>query len=257
MKVGFFDSGIGGLTVLNEALRVLPNSDYIYFADTANVPYGVKPKDEIKKHILNAASFITNFGISALVVACNTATSIAIGDLRKTYDIPIIGMEPAVKPAVIKNENSGKRVLVFATPLTLKESKFQQLVSLIDQNNIVDFLALPELVTFAESLEFDDKIIIPYLKEKLKNFKTDQYGTVVLGCTHFPFFRSNIKKVFASGIDIIDGSKGTIKRLSSVLGNIDQTPSGCGNISFYSSGNTESDESRFQKALKIYSDSMY
>ena len=129
MKIGFFDSGIGGITVLNEAIKQLPNEDYIYFADTDNTPYGVKPKDEVKKYILAAIDFIYAKGVDAIVIACNTATSIAIEDLREKYNIPILGMEPAVKPAIEKNHSTNKRVLVTATPLTLKEEKLKNLMT--------------------------------------------------------------------------------------------------------------------------------
>lgn len=104
VRIAFFDSGIGGLTVLKQALAALPNEEYLYFADTRNVPYGLKPKDQVQSHILAAAEFLFKQDIQALVVACNTATSVAISGLRQRYAIPIIGMEPAVKPALAKNK---------------------------------------------------------------------------------------------------------------------------------------------------------
>jgi glutamate racemase len=252
MKIGFFDSGIGGITVLKEALRVMPKEDYIYFADTSHVPYGQKPKDEVKGYIFDAVDFILSFGVKALVVACNTATSIAIKDLRKEYSIPIIGMEPAVKPAVANTDGSGKRVLVFATPLTLKESKFKNLVSQVDVNNIVDFLPLPELVNYAEGLEFDEKIIIPYLTDKLSSFDLSQYGTVVLGCTHFPFFTKCFSKVFPQRVNIIDGACGTVKRLKSVLSEQNLLEACEGKVQFCSSGNGEKDILKMEEALRIF-----
>ena len=125
MRIVFFDSGIGGLTVLKRALVAMPNEEYIYYADTRNVPYGVKPKDEVRTYVLNAADFLSRQNIQALVIACNTATSVAINDLRQRFDFPVIGMEPAVKPAIVRN--TGKKILVFATSLTLKESKLDTL----------------------------------------------------------------------------------------------------------------------------------
>ena len=121
MKIAFFDSGVGGLSVLQTAIQVLPPQQYIYFADSVNAPYGTKSKKEIKKLMFEAVDFLQTKNINALVVACNTATSAAIKDLRKQYDFPIIGMEPAVKPAIEKSKK--KKIVLFATELTLKEKK--------------------------------------------------------------------------------------------------------------------------------------
>src|SRR5258708_7668489 len=99
LPIAIFDSGIGGLTVLQRALQELPNEKFIYYADTEHVPYGIKPKEEVKKYVLQAAAFLNDVGIKALLVACNTATSIAVQELRTIYSFPVLGMEPAVKPA--------------------------------------------------------------------------------------------------------------------------------------------------------------
>lgn len=214
MKLGFFDSGVGGLSVLYEAIKIIPFTEYLYYADTDNVPYGTKPKEEVKKLVFNAVEFLIDKKIDALVVACNTATSIAIKDLREKYSIPIIGMEPAIKPAVEKTCN--KRVLVFATPLTLVEEKFQQLVTKVDKDNIIDYLPLPELVEYAEKFNFDEEIISDYLEFKLKNYNINNYGTVVLGCTHFVFYRNMIALKFPTA-DIIDGNKGTVNHLFEII----------------------------------------
>lgn len=151
MKIAVFDSGIGGMTVLHQIIKLLPNEDYIYYADTTHLPYGEKPKEILKKYIFQAVDFLINHDIKALVVACNTATSAAIEDLRMNYSFPIIGIEPAVKPAVLESETENKKVLVLATRLTLKEEKYHHLVDRIDKNDIVDGLPLPELITFSEA----------------------------------------------------------------------------------------------------------
>lgn len=235
MRIGIFDSGVGGITVLNEALKVLPCADYIYYADTENVPYGEKNKEEVKEYIFQAVEFIANQMVDALVIACNTATSIAVKELRRIYKFPIIGMEPAVKPAI---ERSGsKRVLVTATALTLKEEKFHNLVDRLDSKDIVDSLPLPELVEFAEGFIFDEGVIIPYLKEKLYQYDMSKYGTLVLGCTHFPFYKKFFQKIVPSHVDVIDGNEGTVNHLKNILTGEEITNT-CGhrNITFYSSG---------------------
>lgn len=235
-KIGFFDSGIGGITVLYEALKILPNEDYIYYADTLNVPYGPKSKDEVKKHIFDAVEFIVNQGVKAIVIACNTATSVAIEELRSKYGIPIIGMEPAVKPAIEKNTNSNKRVLVTATDLTLKEEKLQNLITKLDSDNIVDLLPLPGLVKFAEKFEFSEEKVLPYLQEQLSNYDLSKYETIVLGCTHFPYYKDMFEKLFTQNINIIDGGSGTTKNLKRILEENNLINEGRGRITFYNSG---------------------
>ena len=214
-SIGFLDSGFGGITVLSEALRQLPNENYIYYADIEHVPYGTKSKEEVREYIFGAVDFLVKQGIKALVVACNTATSIAVRDLRSMYSFPIVGMEPAVKPAV--QNGNGKRVLVLATPLTLREEKFHNLVQRVDHEHIVDYLAFPELVELAENMVFDKEKVIPVIKKKLENYDMNNYKTFVLGCTHFPIYRKNFKEVLPTHIDIIDGGEGTIRYLKHLL----------------------------------------
>ena len=105
MRIAIFDSGIGGITVLAEALKQLPQEDYVYYADTLHVPYGEKTKQQVRNYIFKAVDFLAGTGIKALVVACNTATSIAVNDLRQRHSFPVIGMEPAVKPAVQRRQS--------------------------------------------------------------------------------------------------------------------------------------------------------
>jgi len=255
MTIGFFDSGVGGLTVLAEALRRLPAENYIYYADTEHVPYGIRSKDEVRNFVLQAVDFMAAQNIKALVVACNTATSIAIKELRQKYSFPVLGMEPAVKPAVEKNgvQKSLKRVLVAATPLTLREEKYQDLVSRVDHDHIVDGIALPELVEYAENFVFDPEIIVPYLTKKLAGWNVNRYGTVVLGCTHFRYFEQSFAKVFPANTDIIDGSAGTVRHLKTVLEQNNLAASaGKGEVTFYTSGK-ETSAAKYQKYLDFLS----
>lgn len=216
-KIGFFDSGIGGLTVLHKALEMMPLEDYIYYADTENQPYGIKTKAEVRELVFKAMDFIVSKNVKAIVVACNTATSVAIEDLRKKYDIPIIGMEPAVKPAVRYTDIENKKVLVTATKLTLKEEKLHNLISALDSESIVDLLELQELVQFAERLDFDETRITKYLENQFKEIDLKDYQTLVLGCTHFIFFKDMIQKLVTKAISIIDGNEGTIRHFKTFL----------------------------------------
>jgi glutamate racemase len=242
MPIGFMDSGVGGLTVLKEALRVLPHEDYLYYADMDHAPYGTKPLKEVRGYVFGAVKFLVGEGIKALVVACNTATIVAVKDLRRMYNFPIVGMEPAVKPAVEHNRDNRKRVLVTATPLALQERKFQDLVSRVDDAHIVDLLPLPELVNFAQHFIFDEAMILPYLQQAFAPYDLNNYGTVVLGCTHFPFYNELFRKLLPPHIEIINGNAGTIRHFKNLLTeagllNPPQIPGG--NVTFYTSGRPE------------------
>lgn len=250
MTIGLMDSGLGGLTVLAEALRRLPAENYLYMADTLHVPYGTKSRDEVQAYVLEVVQSMVQVGIDALVVACNTATSIAVDALRSKYSFPIIGMEPAVKPAVEMNRATGKRVLVFATPLTLRQPKYYALVSRVDEGGIVDSLPLPELVEYCESLQFDRKIIRDYMRAKLANYDLDQYGIVVLGCTHYPFYIDVLREVLPPHIEIVDGNAGTVRRLAALLHRYG-IPAGRGNgqVRFMCSGGETAYIEKMGKAL--------
>ncbi|MDQ8738037.1 glutamate racemase [Paenibacillus sp. LHD-38] len=251
MRIGFFDSGIGGLTVLAEALRRLPDKDFLYMADTLHVPYGTKAEEDVKAYIFDTVGMMMNEGIDALVVACNTATSIAINDLRERYSLPIVGMEPAVKPAVEMNRATGKRVLVFATPLTLKLPKYYALVSRVDDMGIVDSLPLPELVHYCESLQFDKAVMNEYFLSKLASYNLNDYGIIVLGCTHYPFYKDILKELLPSHIEIVDGNVGTVKRLSALLSRygVAGGRGGSGDVRFMCSGQEPAYIVKMQKAL--------
>jgi len=218
MTIGIFDSGIGGLTVLNEALRRLPTEDYVYMADTLNVPYGTKSQEDVQGYILETVHQMMKLDIDALVIACNTATSIAVELLRERYpSIPIIGMEPAVKPAVEMNASTGRRVLVFATPLTLSLPKYYALVTRVDDSGIVDSLPMEKLVLYCERMQFHDEEVKQYFMDKLAPYNLEHYGMIVLGCTHYPFFKPLLQEILPSHVGIVDGSVGTVRRLAAQL----------------------------------------
>jgi glutamate racemase len=171
----------------------------------------------VNEHVQKAVENMIKRGIKALVIACNTATSISITELRSMYSIPIIGMEPAAKPAVELSKLLDKKVLVFATDLTLKELKYKNLITKLDKSCVIDSLALPTLVEFCEKLNFEKEPLEFYFKKLLRGFDLNQYGTIVLGCTHFPYYKSILRDILPPHISLIDGSEGTVKRLESLL----------------------------------------
>lgn len=215
MKIGIFDSGIGGLSVLHEAYHLLPDQDFIFFADVDHVPYGTKTPEEILGFAVNNTDFLISKGADAVVVACNTATSVAIKELRKRYDIPILGMEPAVKPAVEGTDN--KRIMVIATPVTIREDKLRDLLHRVDEEHRVDLLAMPRLVEFAEKEEFDTPQLWDYIEEQFASINKDDYSALVLGCTHFNYFKPAYRKFFGEGTLLVDGNRGTVRHLADVL----------------------------------------
>lgn len=213
-KIAFFDSGMGGLSVLQEALHQLPQESYLYFADSEHAPYGIKSRAEIEALVLDAVDFLMTYDLKALVVACNTATSVAIHALRNRYDIPIIGMEPAVKPAL---EQEAGHVLISATEATLKEAKLWQLVDQLVARDRVQSLSLQELVRFAEQRAFDSPEVDAYLANAFATIDWADVDTLVLGCTHFPYFRSHIRRHIPSKVRLIDGNAGTVRQLKKRL----------------------------------------
>ena len=222
MRIGFFDSGIGGITVLAEALAMLPDEEYLFLADVDHVPYGEKTSEEIAHYARDNARFLLSEGVQAIVVACNTATAVAIRALREMTDIPVIGMEPAVKPAVealsAGEDRRAARVLVTATPVTLREAKLKDLIDRVDPDHRVDLAPLPGLVPLAEREVFDDPQVDSYLDTALAGIRAQDYSAVVLGCTHFLYFKPAFRRLLGNEIRLIDGNEGTVRRLADVLG---------------------------------------
>ena len=214
MKIAFFDSGIGGLSVLAEALARFRDAEFLYFADEDHVPYGTKSRAEIVRLSLDAVGFLVSRGAEAIVVACNTATSAAISELRGAFSVPVIGMEPAVKLAA---DSFGTRpTLLIATPLTIAGEKLARLVGRLECETWS--LALPRLVEFAQDLEFDSPAVRAYLQGELGKFELARLGSLVLGCTHFNYFKDVLREILPPHVRIIDGIGGTLNRLASELG---------------------------------------
>ena len=214
MKIAFFDSGIGGLSVLAEALRRFSGAEFLYFADEDHVPYGTKSRAQIVRLSLDAVGFLVSCGAEAIVVACNTATSAAISELRGAFSVPVIGMEPAVKLAA---DSFGARpTLLIATPLTIAGEKLARLVGRLECETWS--LPLPRLVEFAQDLEFDSPAVWAYLREELAKFELERLGSLVLGCTHFNYFKDILREILPPYVRIIDGIDGTLNRLASKLG---------------------------------------
>ena len=225
MRIGFFDSGVGGLTVLHEAMKAYPKAEYLYYADTDNVPYGIKSEVEIKKLVFKAIDFLLQKKVDIVVLACNTATSVCISDLRAKYSLPIVGMEPAIKPATqhLQFHDGPSRILITATKRTLKQKKLDDLIHSLKAEDQVELLALQKLVKYAENKIFKGAKIKKYLKSKFNHIDWQDHGSIVLGCTHFIYYRPLLKKLLPDHIAIIDGNEGTVNRMLHHIENLAPT----------------------------------
>lgn len=214
--IGFFDSGVGGLSVMREAVAIMQNEDFIYFGDSKNAPYGIKTLEEVKKLTLNAVDFLLEKNVKAIVVACNTATSAAIEEIRDKYrHIPIIGIEPALKPAVKLNREGN--IIIMATPMTLRERKFKSLMDKYRDEASIVSLPCAGLVEFIEQGILDGKELESYLREKFKVYLQGKISSIVLGCTHYPFIKKALSNVVGNDVPLIDGGIGTAQELKRKL----------------------------------------
>lgn len=211
MTIGIFDSGMGGLSVLSLAMKMLPNKNFIYYGDSKNAPYGTKTKAQVIQLSIRVCDILIENGVEAIVVACNTATSAAIKVLRERYSIPIIGMEPAIKPAIEKNQ--GGCIAVMATPMTLREVKFKHLLENMPTHQKIYEIPAPKVVELVEAGITKGDELDAVLVEYFKDMPLDQIESVVLGCTHFLFVKEAIMKLFPNEVKLIDGHEGTVYQL--------------------------------------------
>jgi len=247
--VGFFDSGLGGISVLGEALRVLPQENFVYLGDTLHIPYGDKPPELVFQYTHDAIDQLVRLGCKAIVIACNTATSVAAGQLRQELDLPIIGMEPALKPASLL-EGDGK-VLVMATKVTLSLPKFQLLMERFGKDAIP--LPCPGLMECVEAGQLSGERVETLLEAITRPYRDENIKAVVLGCTHYPFLKKTIAKFFAPSVQLMDGNLGTVRQLGRRLSEEGLSASGPGGqVTFLSSLEGQEPLERMQQMLTLW-----
>ena len=203
--VAVFDSGVGGISVLRELVRLMPQENYLYFGDSANAPYGDKTTQEVRELTLAAAQMLVERGIKALVVACNTATAAAIEQLRQQYpQLVVIGIEPALKLAADRFPQG--HIGVMATQVTLREEKFAHQVERFPEVTI-ELIPAPGLVELIEAGEdampLLEKLLAPYV---------GKLDALVLGCTHYPFVAEQIRQILGPQTQLLDGGEGTARQ---------------------------------------------
>ena len=251
LPIAVFDSGLGGISVLRELVRLMPEEDYLYFGDSANAPYGTRPVERVRALTLETISRLYDRGIKAAVIACNTATSAAITQLRAQFaDIPVIGMEPALKPAVL--EHPGGCVLVLATPLTLREEKFSRLLEHYETMAEIVRLPCPELVEFVEAGALDTPELLAYLRARLGPYR-GRASAVVLGCTHFPFLRGAIRAVLGEEAALYDGGAGAARETQRRLAaqGLRTTHTGRGHVQLENSRNSSAELALCERLLAL------
>ncbi|MCC5815682.1 MAG: glutamate racemase [Leptospira sp.] len=207
-RLGIMDSGLGGLSLLADMLHFSIPWEIVYYADFNNLPYGNKSKSEVKILVENSVSTLIEKGCQAVILACNTATSVAVDDLRNNHDLPIFGMEPAIKPAL--NAYPDEKIAVLATQLTLKEDRFLSLKNRVDPMNRVIPIACPGLADIIEREEWTQAE--NYLIEIFSKPEMDEIHSIVLGCTHYVFLESMISRL-RKNIKIFHGNAGTIRHI--------------------------------------------
>ena len=252
--IGVFDSGIGGLSVLRHVRTLLPNESLLYFADSGFAPYGEKPEAVIVERTVSIAAFLLTQNIKALVVACNTATAAAIAGLRARYpELPVVGVEPGLKPAAARTRSG--TVGVLATANTLASEKFLKLQAQVAQDTGVNFLlqACNGLAHQIEKGELSSRETRQLVTQYVAPLVTQQADTLVLGCTHYPFVEHLIREVAGPDVHIVDTGEPVARQLCRVLEqrNLLRHAPGADQLLAYTTGSSSTLSFAFAKLLKL------
>jgi len=233
-SIGIFDSGVGGLTVLREIMQALPQEDTLYFGDTARVPYGTKSPETVTRYAGEIASFLIKRDIKLLVVACNTASAVALPTLKRQLTIPVVGViEPGARRAV-EVTRSG-RIGVIGTAGTIRSSAYTRAIKRLKPDAEVLTRACPLFVPLAEEGWIDNQIARLTAQTYLQELKEAAVDTLVLGCTHYPLLKPMIADVMGPGVTLVDSAEETARTVAAILADkqLLRPPSEKGNHNFY------------------------
>jgi glutamate racemase len=239
-NIGVFDSGLGGLSVYRETKKLLPEQKIVYYADSRNAPYGTKNQKEIRKLTTNAIQFLASRRCEIIVIACNTATTGGIGFYRRRFpNSSFVGVVPPIKPAA--KASKSKKIVVLSTAATAKSKYLKNLVKEFASGCKVWNFGCPKLVEAVENGTTDDDRTRIILKKYLDKPLKDGADTVVLGCTHFPFLKDVIRKIYGRKIKILDPSKPVAVQTNKLSKNTQRDTSKItrGKDCFYTSGNAK------------------
>jgi glutamate racemase len=214
--IGIFDSGVGGLCVLAEIRRLLPAEDLIYYADNAHFPYGSKSPEEIRARSEEVTRLLLDRGAKIIVVACNTATSAAIAHLRAMFDVPFVGMEPALKPAA--ERTMAGRVALLVTPQTAQGEKLASLIDRFGAEVSVQTIPAPDLAERVEAGAVADDATVALIRRYVEPLRSSGADILALGCTHYAFLRDTIQRELGDGVAVIEPSEAVARQTERVLG---------------------------------------
>lgn len=215
--MGVFDSGVGGLTVVSQLFRILPQEDIIYFGDTAHLPYGSKSKEAVTRYSLEIANFLRTQKAKIIVVACNTASSFALSSLTENIEIPVIGViEPGAQAAIDATRNS--KIGIIGTEGTIKSRAFEEALKRIDKNVKVFSRACPLFVPLVEEGWLDEPETSQIAEKYLAPLKNESIDTLILGCTHYPLLKELISRIMGREISLIDTAEATARAVEGKLG---------------------------------------
>jgi glutamate racemase len=214
--IGVFDSGVGGLTVLHECLVTMPNEDFLYLGDHARLPYGPRPRDEVRRFAHEIAAYLERRGVKIVVVACNAATSAALPDLQQALSVPVVGViTPEAHAAVQATRN--RRVGLLATQLTVEAGRYETLVRTLDAGVRFTAVACPRLVPLIESADPFGGETTEAVREYAAPLKEAGCDTVILGCTHYPLIKPILQRVFGRDVTLVFSADETAREVAETL----------------------------------------
>ena len=214
--IGFIDSGVGGLTVVKQAMKQLPNESFYYLGDSARCPYGPRPKEEVIQYTWEMTQFLLKKDIKMLVIACNTATAAALDVIRERIDIPVIGVINPGSRAAIKHSKN-ERIAVIGTKGTINSDVYKQTIKDKDKGISVISMSCPKFVPLVESNQYNGSIAKKVVAETLKPLLKESVDTLILGCTHYPLLTPLIQNVMGPCVTLIDSGAETVSEVSTLL----------------------------------------
>jgi glutamate racemase len=235
--VALLDSGVGGLSILREVRRQLPNEDVLYFADQANVPYGPRQADEIRRFARGITRFFLARGAKVVVVACNAASAASLYHLRETFEVPFVGMEPAVKPAAART-NSGV-IGVITTEATFQGELFASVVARFAEGVRVVTQVCPDFVTLVEDGQLDTPAVRRAAQAYLQPLVEANVDQLVLGCTHFPFLIPVFADVVGPAVEIVDPGPAVARQVGRIIAESRNTSTHHGQVTYFTSGDSD------------------
>lgn len=214
--IGVFDSGVGGLTVVKELMRQLPEEDIVYFGDTARVPYGIKSRETVIRFSIENILFLLKQDVKLICVACNTVSSVALPVIKNHFRVPLVGViTPGVREAVYATQN--KRIGIIGTRGTVKSRAYEEEIHQLDPKVMVKAVACPLFVPFAEEGWLSGGVVLDVARTYFKPLKSAGVDTVILGCTHYPLLKNVIKEVLGANVRLIDSAKQVAIEVQNIL----------------------------------------